>query len=440
ARLARPNPERPFYIRYAMLAGMTEAQIFEASKIDPWFLRQLRGIVDIELALKAAGKNVSTDLLRQAKEAGFADRQIAFATGLKSAEVYTKRNDAGIRTVFRLVDTCAAEFESFTPYFYSSYGDESEVKPSDKKKVMILGGGPNRIGQGIEFDYCCVHASYALRAVGYETVMVNSNPETVSTDYDTSDRLYFEPLTLEDILEIYRTEKCVGVIVQFGGQTPLNLAADLEAHGVKIVGTSPSSIALAEDRQLFKDILTELNIRQPVNKTALSPEEAYKLAEEIGFPILLRPSFVLGGRGMFIVYGMDPGKPVLLDKFLEDAIELDVDAISDGEMTVIGGMLEHVEHAGVHSGDAGMVLPPHTLSPAIIDEVRRITHALAKRLGVVGLMNIQFAIKDNTVFMLEVNPRASRTIPFVSKAIGVPLAKLASLCMLGAKLKDLGFT
>jgi len=453
ARLARPNPERPFFIRHAMLAGLSDAEIFSLCKVDPWFLRQLRDLVDLELALRAAGASVDGDLLRRAKEAGFADRQIAFACGLPSAEVRARRLKAGVRTTFRLVDTCAAEFESFTPYYYSSYGDESEVRPSAKKKVMILGGGPNRIGQGIEFDYCCVHASYALRAAGYETVMVNSNPETVSTDYDTSDRLYFEPLTLEDILEIYETEGCVGAIVQFGGQTPLNLAADLEAAGVKVVGTSPASIALAEDRQLFKDVLVELGIRQPDNRIALSAEEACRAAEEIGFPVLLRPSFVLGGRGMFIVHGMDelksvvreafevaPGKPVLLDKFLEDAIELDVDAISDGETTVVGGMLEHVEHAGVHSGDAGMVLPPHTLPPALVDEVRRITHSLAKRLGVVGLMNVQFAIKDGTVFMLEVNPRASRTVPFVSKAIGVPLAKLASLCMLGAKLKDLGFT
>ncbi|HAZ65603.1 MAG TPA: carbamoyl phosphate synthase large subunit [Opitutae bacterium] len=454
ASLTRPNPERVFHLRHAFMAGFTDAEVHAASKIDPWFIRQLRDIYNIELRLRAAGpKGLTPELLREAKEAGFADRQIGYAASITGQQVHTLRLAAGLPTAFRLVDTCAAEFEASTPYYYSSYGDETEVRPSTKPRVMILGGGPNRIGQGIEFDYCCVHASYALREIGYESVMVNSNPETVSTDYDTSDRLYFEPLTLEDVLEVYRAEKCEGAIVQFGGQTPLNLAADLEANGVKVVGTSPRSIALAEDRQLFKEILNELKVLQPVNRTALSPEEAYKAAEEIGFPILLRPSFVLGGRGMFIVYGMEemravvreafdvaPGKPVLLDKFLEDAIELDVDAISDGEITVVGGMLEHVEHAGVHSGDAGMVLPPHSLPETILAEVRRITHALAKRLGVVGLMNIQFAIKDGQVYMLEVNPRASRTVPFVSKAIGVPLAKLAAKCMVGHKLLDLGFT
>ena len=453
ARLARPNPERPFFVRYAMLAGLSETEIFDLSKIDPWFLRQLRGIVDIELALKAAGKSVGTDLLRQAKEAGFADRQIAHATGLAPASVYSQRNAAGIKTVFRLVDTCAAEFESFTPYFYSSYGDESEVRPSDKKKVMILGGGPNRIGQGIEFDYCCVHASFALREIGFETVMVNSNPETVSTDYDTSDRLYFEPLTLEDVLEIYQQEKCDGVIVQFGGQTPLNLATALKANGVNIIGTSPESIEMAEDRKLFAAILDKVGLRQPANRTAMNETEALTFAHEVGFPVLLRPSFVLGGRGMFIVYSepefkaviqqafeVMPGKPVLIDKFLEDAIELDVDCLSDGEDSVIGGMLEHIEFAGVHSGDAAMVMPPHTLGAEMLATVRRATYALARELKVIGLMNVQFAIKDNQLYVLEVNPRASRTVPFVAKAIGVPLAKLAAKVMTGKKLKDLGFT
>jgi len=454
AALARPHPERVFHRRHALLAGMTDAEIHAASAIDPWFLAQLRGIVDLELRLRAAGAaGLDPALLREAKQAGFADRQIGHATGLDPAEVRRRRLAAGLPTVFRLVDTCAAEFEASTPYYYSSYGDETEVRPSDKPRILIIGGGPNRIGQGIEFDYCCVHASYALREIGYESVMINSNPETVSTDYDTSDRLYFEPLTLEDVLEVYRAEGCEGAIVQFGGQTPLNLAAELEAAGVRVIGTSPASIALAEDRRLFKEILDELGIRQPDNRTALSAEEAYAAAEAIGFPVLLRPSFVLGGRGMFIVHGMEelravvreafdvaPGKPVLLDKFLEDATEVDVDALSDGETTVIGGLLEHIEHAGVHSGDAGMVLPPHTLAPAIQDELRRITRALARRLGVVGLMNIQFAVKDGQVYMLEVNPRASRTVPFVSKAIGVPLAKLAAKCMAGRKLRDLGFT
>ena len=453
ARLARPNPERPFFIRYAMLAGLTEKEIFDLSKIDPWFLRQLRGIVDIELALKAAGKSVGTDLLRQAKEAGFADRQIAHATGISPAAVYSQRNAAGIKTVFRLVDTCAAEFESFTPYFYSSYGDESEVRPSAKKKVMILGGGPNRIGQGIEFDYCCVHASFALREMGYESVMVNSNPETVSTDYDTSDRLYFEPLTLEDVLEIYQQEKCDGVIVQFGGQTPLNLATALKKNGVNVIGTSPESIELAEDRKQFSAILDKTGLKSPANRTAMNETDALKAAHEIGFPVLLRPSFVLGGRGMFIVYSEDefksvvrqafdvmPDKPVLIDKFLEDAIELDVDCICDGELSVIGGMLEHIEFAGVHSGDAAMVMPPHTLPATMLDTVRKATHELARELKVIGLMNVQFAIKDHDLYVLEVNPRASRTVPFVAKAIGVPLAKLAAKVMTGSKLKDLGFT
>jgi carbamoyl-phosphate synthase large subunit len=452
-RLAKPTAERIFFIRYALLAGFTVQQIFEVSHIDPWFLEQIRQIVGLEKELKAAGPNPSTNLLRRAKEAGFTDLQIGELTTTKPAMVRATRELAGIHTVFRLVDTCAAEFEAYTPYYYSTYGEENEMKKSAKPKIMILGGGPNRIGQGIEFDYCCVHASFALREIGFETVMVNSNPETVSTDYDTSDRLYFEPLTLEDVLEIYHQEGCQGAIVQFGGQTPLNLAAALKANGVNIIGTSPESIDDAEDRELFKKILEKIGLRQPVNRTVLSVEQAHAMAEQIGFPILLRPSFVLGGRGMFIVYDQDemkkvvreafdvaPGKPVLLDKFLEEAIELDVDAISDGETTVIGGMLEHIEFAGVHSGDAAMVLPPHTLQPAMLDEVRQATYALARELKVVGLMNIQFAIKDDELYVLEVNPRASRTVPFVSKAIAVPLAKLAARVMAGEKLAKLGFT
>jgi carbamoyl-phosphate synthase large subunit len=368
--------------------------------------------------------------------------------------VRAERKKLGVATTYRLVDTCAAEFEAFTPYYYSSYGDENEVlPPKGKKKIMILGGGPNRIGQGIEFDYCCVHASFALREIGFETVMVNSNPETVSTDYDTSDRLYFEPLTLEDVLEIYQQEGCEGAIVQFGGQTPLNLATALKANGVNIIGTSPESIETAEDRKLFARVLDKVGLRQPANRTAMTEAEALTFAREIGFPVLLRPSFVLGGRGMFIVYSEEefrgvvrqafevmPDKPVLIDDFLEDAIELDVDCLSDGETSVIGGMLEHIEFAGVHSGDAAMVMPPHTLSKPMLDTVRAATHALARELKVIGLMNVQFAIKDNQLYVLEVNPRASRTVPFVAKAIGVPLAKLAAKVMTGLKLKDLGFT
>lgn len=452
--LVRPTAERIFYVRYAIKAGFTDAEIHEFTAIDPWFLKQIRGIVEIEEELASAGLlNLSEDLLRRAKEAGFSDKQIAHLCATKIRNIKQLRQQYGIETVFRLVDTCAAEFEAFTPYYYSTYGVESELRPSTKKKIMIIGGGPNRIGQGIEFDYCCVHASFALREAGYETLMINSNPETVSTDYDTSDRLFFEPLTLEDVLEVYKQEKCDGAIVQFGGQTPLNLASELKANGVNIIGTSPESIDAAEDREIFKRILEKLNLKQPVNATATTPEQAYELAGQIGFPILLRPSFVLGGRGMFIVYEMEdmkrvirdafdaaPGKPVLLDKFLEDAIELDVDAISDGETTVIGGMLEHIEYAGVHSGDAAMVIPPHTLTENILKEVREATFALAKELKVVGLMNVQYAIKKGELFLIEVNPRASRTIPFISKVIGVPLAKMAARVMAGEKLKDLGFT
>ena len=454
AGVKRPSAERPTYLYKAFEIGMTPEQISKQSGIDLWFTTQLGQIHRIRQEIGATNlTECDEESFREAKEAGFSDRQLADAWGSEPSEVRERRESLGIRTTFRLVDTCAAEFEAFTPYYYSSYGDENEIKQSDARKIMILGGGPNRIGQGIEFDYCCVHASFALREAGFETVMVNSNPETVSTDYDTSDRLYFEPLTLEDVLEIYRQEKCDGAIVQYGGQTPLNLATGLQEAGVKVIGTSPESIDLAEDREKFKQILDQLGLKQPQNETALEPEDAAEKAARIGYPILLRPSFVLGGRGMFIVYDEEelsgvvqeafavaPGKPVLLDKFLEEAIELDVDCISDGETTVVGGMLQHIEFAGVHSGDAAMVLPPHDLPEEMIDEVRQASHDLAKAIGVIGLMNIQFAIKDGELFLIEVNPRASRTVPFVSKTIGVPLAKLGARVMAGAKLKDLGFT
>ena len=454
AGVKRPSAERPAFLFKAFEIGMTSEEISKQSGIDIWFVQQLDQIFQIQQEISSSTlDNVDLEFLRQAKEAGFSDRQLADAWGCRPEEVRKRREDLGVFTTFRLVDTCAAEFEAFTPYFYSSYGDENEISKSDKRKIMILGGGPNRIGQGIEFDYCCVHASFALREAGFETVMINSNPETVSTDYDVSDRLYFEPLTLEDVLEIYHQENCDGAIVQYGGQTPLNLATGLKEAGVEVIGTSPESIDLAEDREKFKQILNQLDLKQPQNETALRPEDAKAAAARIGYPILLRPSFVLGGRGMFIVYDDDelesvvkeafavaPGKPVLLDKFLEEAIELDVDCISDGETTVVGGMLQHIEFAGVHSGDAAMVLPPHDLPQEVIDEVRQASHDLAKALKVIGLMNIQFAIKDGDLFLIEVNPRASRTIPFVSKAIGVPLAKLGARVMAGAKLADLGFT
>ena len=454
AGVKRPSAERPQYLYKAFEEGFTAQQISEQSGIDPWFVAQLEGIYLIGKEIAGMTlESVDYESMRQSKEAGFSDRQLADYWNCEPSDVRSKREELGINTTYRLVDTCAAEFEAYTPYYYSSYGDENEMGSSDKKKIMILGGGPNRIGQGIEFDYCCVHASFALREAGFETVMVNSNPETVSTDYDVSDRLYFEPLTLEDVLEIYRQEKCDGAIVQYGGQTPLNLATGLKAAGVNVIGTSPESIDAAEDREKFKAILDELGLKQPSNDIAMKPEEAAEKAERLGYPILLRPSFVLGGRGMFIVYDEEelngvvneafavaPGKPVLLDKFLEEAIELDVDCISDGETTVVGGMLQHIEFAGVHSGDAAMVLPPHDLDVDMIDEVREATHALAKALKVIGLMNVQYAIKDGELFLIEVNPRASRTVPFVSKAIGVPLANLGARVMAGAKLKDLGFT
>jgi carbamoyl-phosphate synthase large subunit len=453
-KLGTPCAERIFFIRYAFLAGYTVDQIFDLTKIDPWFLHQLREIFEMEQSLRQKTiASLDDTSFRRAKQFGFSDAQLAHLLKIEFSAVRAERKKRGIQTTYRLVDTCAAEFEAFTPYYYSSYGDENEVLPSNKRKIMILGGGPNRIGQGIEFDYCCVHASFALREIGFETVMVNSNPETVSTDYDTSDRLYFEPLTLEDVLEIYEQEKCEGAIVQFGGQTPLNLATALKANGVNIIGTSPESIETAEDRKLFAAILNKLGLRQPANRTALNESEALNFAHEIGFPVLLRPSFVLGGRGMFIVYSEAefkavisqafaamPGKPVLIDKFLEDAIELDVDCISDGTISVIGGMLEHIEFAGVHSGDAAMVMPPHTLGAPMLQIVREATYALARELKVIGLMNVQFAIKDDQLYVLEVNPRASRTVPFVAKAMGVPLAKLAAKVMTGKTLTELGFT
>jgi carbamoyl-phosphate synthase large subunit len=403
---------------------------------------------------------LNADKLAQAKSLGFSDRQIAHLTGATEDEIRAQRKTLNLVPSYRLVDTCAAEFEAYTPYYYSTYdrGDD-EVKPdSPKKKVMILGGGPNRIGQGIEFDYCCVHAAFALKEDGFETIMVNSNPETVSTDYDTSDKLFFEPLTLEDVLHIYEREKCWGAIAQFGGQTPLNLALGLQKNGVNIIGTSPQSIEIAEDRKLFAAMLRKLDIPQPPNGLATNAEEALEASKKLGYPVLVRPSFVLGGRAMQIVYSdselshymkfaveASPERPVLVDKFLEDATEVDVDCITDvglpnGGTIVIGGMLEHIEYAGVHSGDAAMVLPPHTLSKKVIATIREYTHAMARELKVIGLMNVQYAVKGDTVFVLEVNPRASRTVPFVSKAIGFPLAKLAAKVMAGKTLKELNFT
>lgn len=454
AGLRQPNSQRLLILRDALRIGISPTEIHELSKIDPWFIDNIRQIVELEDQLRATAPHWSPELLRTAKRYGFSDRQLAHLAGCTELEIRARRKALGITPVYKLVDTCAAEFEAFTPYYYSTYDPgEDESIPSTRKKIMILGGGPNRIGQGIEFDYCCVHAAFALKEDGFETIMVNSNPETVSTDYDTSDKLYFEPLTLEDVLNIYEREQCDGVIVQFGGQTPLNLALALQQAGVKIIGTSPESIDRAEDRKMFQQMLHKLGLKQPPNDTATNAEEAFAAAARIGYPVLVRPSYVLGGRAMQIVYTEDElrmymaeavqvssDRPVLIDKFIEDAVEVDVDCIADGETAVIGGIMEHIEHAGVHSGDSACVIPPHTLSPHILDEIRRATYAMAKELNVRGLMNVQFAIRGDQVYVLEVNPRASRTVPFVSKAIGVPLAKLAARVMAGKTLKELGFT
>ncbi|MBT3376548.1 MAG: carbamoyl-phosphate synthase large subunit [Lentisphaerae bacterium] len=455
--LKRPNAVRVFQVRAAFRRGWSLERIHDLTKIDPWFLDHMEELVAYEDEIAGAtsleGLRQDEALFRQAKEFGYSDRQLAHLLETTEADVREARGELNILPVYALVDTCAAEFEAFTPYYYSTYGERDEVRPSDRKKIMILGGGPNRIGQGIEFDYCCVHASFALHEAGFETIMVNSNPETVSTDYDTSDRLYFEPLTLEDVLHIYRRENCWGTIVQFGGQTPLNLALALKQNGVNVIGTAPESIEAAEDREFFKQLVTRLGIQQPENGTVTDVDQAVEVAQRIGYPLLVRPSFVLGGRAMVIVYSDEDlrrymeeafkaseDRPILLDRFLEEAVEVDVDCISDGKTSVIGAIMEHVERAGVHSGDSACIIPSVTLSEPVLQTIREHTHALARELQVCGLMNIQYAVKDETVFILEVNPRASRTIPYVSKAIGVPLAKLASLVMAGKTLEELGFT
>jgi carbamoyl-phosphate synthase large subunit len=454
AMLVRPTQNRLFYIRHALQKGMTVERIADLSGIDPWFLNNIREIIDLEEMLKTNGsRHIPFDLLKNAKRFGFSDRQIGIITGMQETDIRNLREQAGIRPVYKLVDTCAAEFEAYTPYYYSTYDEEDESRSKKTKKVMIIGGGPNRIGQGIEFDYCCVHASMALRESGYETIMVNSNPETVSTDYDISDRLYFEPLTLEDVLNIARSENPEGVIVQMGGQTPLNLALPLQEMGINILGTSPEAIDRAEDRKLFKEMADKIGIKQPENDTARSLEEAEKIVESMGYPVLIRPSYVLGGRAMVVVWNKydlegflkeafmaSPGHPILIDRFLEDAIEVDVDAISDGTNVIIGGIMEHIEHAGIHSGDSAMVVPAFSLKTDIISEIKDKTKRIALELGVKGLLNIQFAVKDNELYILEVNPRASRTVPFISKATGLPLAKIATKIMIGQSLDEQGIT
>jgi carbamoyl-phosphate synthase large subunit len=455
--LRTPLPERLWYVADAMRLGFTDDELFTTTKIDPWFLEQVRQLVNFERMLAGHAANptavLGSGLLWDAKELGFSDDRIAQVLGCEAAAVQRARTERTTRGVtYKRVDTCAAEFEAQTPYLYSTYGMECEARPSARQKVVILGGGPNRIGQGIEFDYCCVHAAMALREEAIDTIMVNCNPETVSTDYDTSDRLYFEPLTHEDVLNIVHREKPVGVVLQFGGQTPLKLALPLSKAGVRILGTSPDAIDLAEDRERFRDLLNRLGLRQAESGTARSIEEAVQIAGRISYPVMVRPSYVLGGRSMQIVYDeagllqymhsavkASPNHPVLIDKYLADAIEVDVDAISDGETVVVAGIMEHIEEAGVHSGDSACSLPPYTLDKAIVRDIERQMRLLALELGVVGLMNAQFAVKDRAIYVLEVNPRGSRTVPFVSKAIGVPLAKLAMKVMMGRTLKELGF-
>ena len=462
SKLSRPNPDRVWFLRYAMLSGMSTDEIYSITGIDPWFLDQLLELVQIETHLRSIGSLAKLDAatMKLAKQTGFSDRQLAELLASDDDEIRQWRKEHGVIATFKSVDTCAAEFEAYTPYYYSTYESEDETPPKapGKKRVMILGGGPNRIGQGIEFDYCCCHASYALREIGIESIMVNSNPETVSTDYDTSDLLFFEPLTTEDVLNIFDRIQPDGVIVQFGGQTPLNLARALANAGVSIVGTSVETIEDAEDREKFQQLIEELKLSQPANGIVRTMAQARAEVQKIGYPCLVRPSFVLGGRAMEICYDnsqferfvaeafvVAQGQPVLIDRFLEDATEVDVDAVSDGDDVVIMGIMEHIEEAGVHSGDSACVIPPFSLSEYVLSEIRRATYAMAKRLKVVGLMNVQFAIKEEedgkqTVYVLEVNPRASRTVPFVAKATGVPVANIAAKVMVGMKLKDLGVT